>query len=271
MKNSLLILIFSMTICVNGQNKDELIKTKDIEIKNLKDKLQKEEAKKENKYEIENLKNEISNLKTIIKEANTYFMINSLYNSYNDKYFKTRDLSTENDSEIFKNKPSLINIVSIDANEDVRNLCNRVNDFNINYLTLLEIREKVLKSKFEEIKVKDALDRIQKLPELVADSKLSVTKKRIYDLLMNYKESTCALKTKLDNYKNKSDQTAMKQSYEKLENDPRFRDYSYLKQIIIEMKKDVLSYTGADDLNDCIGEKTTLKEIKPEDNNENKQ
>lgn len=260
-----------MTICVNGQNKDEIIKSKDIEIKNLKNKLQKEESKKENIYEIEKLKTEISDLKTIIKETNIYFMIKMLYNSYNDQYFKTRDLSKENDSENFKKTPALINNVKIDATEDVNNLCIRVNDFNTNYLTLLDIRETVLKTKFEETKVTNAIERIKKLPELELDTKLSNTKKRISDLLMNYKQNTCVLKKILDGYKNKLDQNAIKQSYEKLENDLRFKDYNYLKQIIIDMKKDVNSYTGADDLIDCEEEKTNPKEIKTKDNDEKKQ
>jgi hypothetical protein len=271
MKNSILIFLFLFTICVNSQNKDEIIKSKDIEIKNLKDKLQKEEAHKRNISEIEKLKIEISYLKSVIKESNTHFLKEMFEATYNDKYFVTRDLSKVDDSENFKATTALVNSIKIDANENIMSFCNQIIEFNNNYLTLLEIRETVLKSQYEETKVKNAIDRIQKLPKLGYETKLGITKQRLYDLLMNYKESTCVLKTKLDNYKTKSDQIALKQSYEKLENDIRFKDYIYLKQIIIEMKKDVLSYTGADDLNDCIEEKTTPKEIKHEDNNENKQ
>lgn len=260
------------TICVNSQNKDELIKTKDIEIKNLKDKLQKkDEANNGNKLEFEKLKTEVSYLKSIIKESNTHFFKEKFEDIYNDKYLATRDLSKVNDSEKIIPSNALVNSIKIDANENILNYCNQIIEFNTNYLTLLEIRETILNSKFEETKVKDAIDRIQKLPKLGEETKLGNTKQRLTDLLINYKENTCILKKILDGYKTKLDQKAIKQSYEKLENDLRFKDYSYLKQIIIDMKKDVNSYTGEDDLNDCIEEKTTLKVIKPDNNNENKQ
>jgi hypothetical protein len=46
------------------------------------------------------------------------------------------------------------------------------------------------------------------------------------------------------------DQKALLPQYIKLEKDPRYKDYPYLKNVIADMKKSVISYTD-DDLQPC--------------------
>lgn len=258
-KKTLLIFIL-LSANVFAQSKDEIIKNKDLDIKNLKDKHQKEniENANKNKENIQKLNEEILSLKNIIKESNIYFLKEMFDDTYNEKYFNTRDLAKEDDSDNFKLSNALINSIKIDAADAVVKICNKVIDFNSNYLMLLEIRDNVLNKKYDESKVNDALDKIKKLPEIDHNSNLGISKKLIYDLLYNYRENICSLKKQLDNYKTKTDQKAIKPLYEKLEIDLRFKNYAYLKQVITDMKRDSNSYTGDDDLLPCI----VVQEIK---------
>lgn len=266
-KNILIIFLF-FSINVFAQSKDEIIKNKDNEIKNLKEKCQKENLENENKNKvnIQKLNDEILTLKKIISESNIYFLKEMFEDTYNEKYFNTRDLAKENDSDNFKLSNALINSIKIDATDDVIKICNKVIDFNKNYLMILEIRDNVLNKKYDESKVNDALDKIKKLPEIDNNSNLGISKKMIYDLLYNYKENICSLKKLLDNYKTKTDQKAIKPLYEKLEIDLRFKNYPYLKQVIIDMKRDSNSYTGDDDLLPCIEVKEVKKDLNEEKN-----
>lgn len=256
MTKKLAIMSFFLSMSLFSQNKDEIIKSKDNEIKSLKDKIQKElvENEQKKKIEIDNLNNEILLLKNVIKESNFYFLKDMFDETYNETYFKTRDLSKTDDSENFKLSSALLSSINIDASPELKKLCIRVSDFNTNYLVLLTIRENVLNKKFDESKVQEALNKIKKLPEIDPESKLSNTKKMIEGLLYNYKENICILKKQLDNYKTKLDQKAIKPLYDVLVDDSRFKNYPYLKQIIIDMKKDVTSYTGEDDLLPCLEE-----------------
>lgn len=270
-KNTLLIFIL-LSANVFAQSKDEIIKNKDLDIKILRDKHQKEnlENANKNKENIQKLNEEILSLKNIIKESNIYFLKEMFDDTYNEKYFKARDLAKENDSDNFKVSNALINSIKIDAANDVVKICNKVIDFNKNYLILLEIRDNVLNKKYDESKVNDALDKIKKLPEIDNNSNLGISKKLMYDLLYNYRENICSLKKQLDNYKTKTDQKAIKPLYEKLEIDLRFKNYAYLKQVIIDMKRDSNSYTGDDDLLPCIEVKEIKKDL-PQEKNEVKQ
>jgi hypothetical protein len=238
-----------------SQSKEEIIKSKDEEIKKLKDNNQKELVEKEqkSKIEINRLNNEILFLKNIIKESNEYFLKDMFNETFSETYFKTRDLSKTDDSENFKLSNALVNSINVGATYETQSLCIRIINFNTNYLTLMIIRENVLNKKFDESKVQDALTKIKALPEIDPESKLGITKQSIRDLLYNYKENICSLKKSLDKYKN-LDQSAIKPLYDKLLDDPRFKNYPYLKQIIIDMKKDVTSYTGEDDLLPCLEE-----------------
>jgi hypothetical protein len=244
MKKYILITCIFLSYNFFAQSKDEIIKTKDNEIKIL--------------------NNEILNLKKIISEANFYHLKEKFDKKFVENYFSTRDLSKENDLEKFKPSYALINIIRIGATDAVLKKCDSIDDFNKNYIILFELRETVLNKKYDESKVNDALDKIKKLPEIAATSKLGISKKMIYDLLYNYRENSCLLKKQLDNYKTKSDQKAMKPLYEKLENDLRYKNYQYLKQVIVEMKMDLNSYTGDDDLSSCIEVKEIKKDTQPE-------
>ena len=237
-----------------SQSKDEIIKSKDEEIKRLKEKNQKELVEKDqkSKIEIDKLNKEVLFLKNIIKESNEYFLKDMFDETFSETYFKTRDLSKTDDSDNFKFSNALVKSINVEASPEVQMLCNRVADFNANYLELLAIRENILNQKFDEKKVQEALEKIEKLPKIDTESKLGIRKQSIRDLLFNYKENICSLKKSLDKYKNKEDQSAIKPLYDKLLDDPRFKNYLYLKQIIIEMKKDVTSYTGEDDLLPCL-------------------
>ena len=267
MKKHILITCIFLSYNFFAQSKDDIIKTKDNEIKVLQEKLQKEitENKNSSTDKIPRLNNEISNLKKIISEVNLYYLKDT-FDGYTENYFNTRDLSKENDLERFKMHYALINSFKIDATVDVLKKCNRIDEFFQNYKMLFELRETVLNKKYDESKVNDALDKIKKLPEIAANSKLEISKKKIYDLLYNYRDNICLLKKQLDNYKTKSDQKAMKPLYEKLENDLRYKDYQYLKQVIVEMKMDLNSYTGDDDLSSCAEVKEIIKNTQPENN-----
>jgi len=247
---------FFLSMSLFSQNKDEIIKSKDNEIKSLKDKIQKElvENEQKKKIEIDNLNNEILLLKNVIKESNFYFLKDMFDETYNETYFKTRDLSKSDDSDNFKLSTALVNSISVGATTEIQKLCKKVINFNTNYLTLLTIRENVLNKKIDESQVQEALAKIKALPEIDPESKLGITKQSIRDLLYNYKGNICNLKKLLDNYKSKSDQIAIKSLYDKLADDVRFKNYPHLKQIIIDMKKDVTSYTGEDDLLPCLEE-----------------
>jgi hypothetical protein len=269
MKN-LTIVTFLISMSIFSQNKDEIIKSKDEEINKLKDKLQKElvEKDKKSKIEIEKLNNEISLLKNIIKESNEYFLKEMFDETFSETYFKTRDLSKVDDSENFKLSNTLVKSINVDASPEVQKLCNRVTDFNTNYLELLVIRENILNQKFDEEKVQEALEKIEKSPKIDTESKLGIRKQSLRDLLFNYKENICSLKKSLDKYKN-LDQSAIKPLYDKLLDDPRFKNYPILKQIISDMKKDVTSYTGEDDLLPCSDEIQKNTEEKKVENKEN--
>lgn len=252
----LTIVAFLISMSIFSQSKDEIIKSKDEEIKRLKEKNQKELAEKDqkSKIEIDKLNKEVLLLKNIIKESNDYFLKDMFDETFSETYFKTRDLSKTDDSDNFKLSNALVNSINVGAIAETQRLCIRVFDFNTNYLTLMTIRENVLNQKFDEKKVQEALEKIEKLPKIDADSKLGIRKQSIRDLLFNYKENICSLKKSLDKYKNKEDQSAIKPLYDKLLDDPRFKNYPILKQIISDMKKDVTSYTSEDDLLPCLEE-----------------
>ncbi|MFN4152332.1 MAG: hypothetical protein ACK4IX_15435 [Candidatus Sericytochromatia bacterium] len=249
---------------VFSQSKDEIIKSKDEEIKRLKEKNKKEIVEKDQKckIEIDKLNNEVLLLKNIIKESNEYFLKEMFDETFSETYFKTRDLSKTDDSDNFKFSNTLVKSINVEASPEVQKLCNKVADFNTNYLELLAIRENILNQKFDEKKVQEALEKIEKLPKIDSDSKLGIRKQSIRDLLFNYKENICILKKNLDKYKN-LDQSAIKPLYDKLLDDPRFKNYPILKQIISDMKKDVTTYTGEDDLLPCLDEtQKNIEEIK---------
>ena len=231
MKKYILITCIFLSYNFFAQSKDDIIKTKDNEIKVLQEKLQKEitENKNSSTDKIPRLNNEISNLKKIISEVNLYYLKDT-FDGYTENYFNTRDLSKENDLEIFKMHYALINSFKIDATVDVLKKCNRIDEFFQNYKMLFELRETVLNKKYDESKVNDALDKIKKLPEIAVNSKLEISKKKIYDLLYNYRDNICLLKKQLDNYKTKSDQKAMKPLYEKLKKMFKNRHYRIVRE-----------------------------------------
>lgn len=254
MIKNIIVIYFLFSLTGYAQNKDEMIKVKDTEIKILKERLQNELESnlKINKEDIKNLTAENLFLKDVIKETNKYYLKESFDDLFTEKYFKTRDLSKENDSENFILSGVLVNSIKIDAKGDLLNLCNKALSFNENYLTLLGIRENVLNKKYEEKIINESLDIINKLPALDETSNLNITKKRIYDLLFNYRTNICSLRKTLDNYQEKRDQKAIFPLYEKLEKDPTYKDYPYFKEVINAMKKDVKSFNGDDDLLSCL-------------------
>lgn len=268
MTKKLAIMSFFLSMSLFSQSKDEIIKSKDEEIKKLKEKNQKELVEKDqiSKIEIDKLNKEVLLLKNIIKESNQYFLKEMFDETFSETYFKTRDLSKTDDSDNFKFSNALVKSINVGASPEVQMLCNKVADFNANYLELLAIRENILNQKFDEKKVQEALEKIEKLPKIDKESKLGIRKQSIRDLLYNYKENICILKKNLDKYKN-LDQSAIKPLYDKLLDDPRFKNYPILKQIISDMKKDVTSYTGEDDLLPCLEETKKNNEENQEKNN----
>lgn len=254
----ILVVVFSLN--VSAQSKDEIIKTKDAEILKIKE-ISSQSLANALKLKNINLKlsSESDSLRAIIKETNFYFLKEMFEDTYNDKYFKTRDLAKIDDSENFKTSTALINSVMVDAVGKTLTTCNKVRAFNSNYLQLLLLRDNVLNKKYEEKNVSEAIAKINALPKIDENSSLGTRKKEMYDLLFNYKENTCTLKTELDLFKNMGDQKAISKSYDKLASDIKYKNYPYLVEIIKEMKVNVNSYTGADDLIPCITEAETKK------------
>lgn len=238
-------------------SKDELIsnlKTKEIEIKDLKKALDKEIKGKEKKNSENTARSndEIAELKKIIEETNTVFLREIFETKYikNTNYFKETDLTIENNTEKFKNSNILINSIKLNEINSVLDVCNKALDFNKNYLTLFDIRDNVLNKKFDDVKVLEAIKIIENLPELESESKLNIKKMKIVNLLKNYSENICLLKNDLDKLKKLKDQKSLAPTYLKLEKESRYKDYPFLQLIISEMRKDVNSYTN-DDLQPC--------------------
>lgn len=238
-------------------SKDELIsnlKTKEIEIKDLKKALDKEKSVKEKavKESFSNTNKEVSELKKIIDLTNTVFLREIFDAKYikNTVYFMDTDLAIENNTEKFKNSNVLINSIKVNQTNSLLDVCNKALDFNKNYLDLFGIRDSVLNKKFDKIKVLAAIKAIENLPELDSDSKLNIKKMKIVNLLKNYSENICLLKNDLDKLKTKKDQKSLAPTYLKLEKDNRYKDYPFLLSIVSEMRKDVNSYT-TDDLQPC--------------------
>ncbi|MBA4319892.1 MAG: hypothetical protein C0412_15950, partial [Flavobacterium sp.] len=105
---------------------------------------------------------------------------------------------------------------------------------------------------------------IEKLPVLEPDNNLDKTKKRITNLLKNYLENTCLLKTKLDSYKKADQSPVIKQKYAALEKDDHFKDYPYLIQVIRNIKSNVNNYNSKEDLQPCEEVKKTEEVKVPE-------
>jgi ribosomal protein L19E len=234
-------------------SKDELIsklKSKEIEIKALKESLDQEKKAKEKKRNenTSTAKNEIDELTKIIEETNAVFLREIFDAKYikNTTYFKDTDLANENNTEKFKNSNVLINSIKVKQTNSLLDICNKALDFNKNYLDLFSIKDNVLNKKFDEIKVLEAIKTIENLPELESESKLNIKKMKIVNLLKNYSENICLLRNDLDKLKTKKDQKSLAPTYLKLEKDNRYKDYPFLLSIVSEMRKDVNSYTNDD-------------------------
>jgi hypothetical protein len=228
---------------------ENMLKSSKIEIEKLvKDKL---EIKENNSYQLE-----IAILKKSIKETNSII----LRELFDDKYIKEpclikTDLAKDDITSRIKNSNILITSIRLDeTNKDVFYICEQALDFNLNYLKLFEIRKSVLSQKYDSLKVKKALKDIDSLPNLILNSKLDITKKRISILLQSYLENNCSLKEKLDRYKLGGNTESMKVKYTALEKDDQFKDYPYLVQIIQKIKNNPDDYSN-DDLQSCYENK----------------
>jgi hypothetical protein len=260
-------LLFSVNLF--AQKNNDKTRKQPGEISNINEELTKKSASI-----IEIQKIEILKLKSIIQKTNEHYLKESFDELFTDKYFETRDLSINNDKENFIFSGVLINSMEIEANDKERKTCEIAKSFNLNYLALLEIRENVLNKKFDELKVNESIDRINKLPELDAKSKLNNRKSSILGLLGTYKENICALRKKLDDYKEKKDQGAISSLYDKLEKDEKFKNYPYLLVVIAKIKNNVTAYNGDNDLASCVQEKEVLnteEEVIKEENKNKKE
>jgi len=257
------------------KSKDDLIQLltqKDDELKGLKKNIsQMEQSRTMQASTSQNCSNalaeaqkQIQELKTIIKNNNDVSLRGVFESKYTPEYFEETDLDQEDKLIKFKNSITLINSVKVDASQQTLELATKAMNFNVNYIELFEIRENVLKNKFDENRVVAALKRIENLPAISASSKLSKTKDRLTSLLKNYKEATCDLKGILDALKPKMDQKALLPTYVKVENAPKFKGYPYLVSVISKMKKDVISYTP-DALQPCEAVKKPVEENKSKD------
>jgi hypothetical protein len=186
-------------------------------------------------------------LKNIIKDNNTYWLRGLFDELYTDKYFIETKLETYDiTSQIVKSNVYIKSIKVVEEDSEVIKRCQKALNFNENYLKLYELR-KLLNEKFNEEKNNNALNEINKLPELELNSKLNIYKSSLYKYLENYKDNTCLLKLKLDVYKN-ADQISnkLKLSYAALLIDAHFKDYPYLIYVIKNISKNVNNYSKSD-------------------------
>lgn len=252
-------------------SKEELIiiiNTKEKEAKKINESLEKEKSENKQKASDGRSKSdkEIIKLKKIIKETNGAFLREIFDNKYikNESYFKDTDLANDDNTKKFENSNVLINSIIVDELDDeTLKVCKYALDFNKNYLKLFEIRKSVLSEKYNEAKYNEAISEIEKLPVLEPDNNLDKTKKRITNLLKNYLENTCLLKTKLDSYKKADQSPIMKQKYAALEKDAHYKDYPYLIQVIRNIKTNVTNYSK-EDLQPCEEVKKDNTEVKKE-------
>jgi len=229
MKKLIFSVLMILSLSILGQGKNEAASDKPIEKKIL-------------------LKDEVFELKKVINDNNRVYLMKLFSNTYlkNKSYFKETDLGSAIDSGVIQKLTVLISSIKYEESDSIRALCNKIIDFNNNYLTLFDCREKVLSKKYDSLTVSDNLKKIQSLPALDSDFKLNQTKLYMMDLLKNYKENSALLKVKLNNLKGAEDQQALKKLYLKYEKDPKFKDYPYLVSVIVAMKDSVISYTDDD-------------------------
>lgn len=264
MKNFILAFTLLITITTNAQkqdlqkkSKDELIKVigeKETQIKKLEEEIKssKKAAKENGEKVTSESKNETKKLKDIIEANNTIFLMDLFQNKYvdNKKYFTETDLSLEDNKVKFINSNALIKSIEQNASGETLKICKKALEFNENYLELFEIR-KLLNEKYDAKKTEEGLAAIKKLPELDNNSKLSITKTKIKDLLSLFEERSCELKKSLDTYKKNPDQNAtFKQNYTKLEKSELYKDFPYLISVLKEIKNNVNNYTE-EDLDKC--------------------
>lgn len=229
MKNLIFSILMMVSASVFGQGNNDTTSNKQIEKKIV-------------------IRDEVVEIKKVISEINRVFLIELFADIYlkNKSYFKETDLGSTDDLEKIKKLAVLISSIKYEESDSIRALCNKIIDFNNNYLTLFELREKVLAKKYDSLTVSDNLRKIQSLPALDSEAKLNDTKLHMLDLLKNYKENSALLKLNLDKLKKRIDQPALKPSYLKYEKDPKFKDYPYLVSVIVAMKNDVITYTDDD-------------------------
>jgi hypothetical protein len=194
----------------------------------------------------------IDSLRSIIINDNKYWLKGLLDEKYTDSYFAETDLEREDISKkIIKSNVYIQSIRSVESESNVIATCNQALDFNKNYETLYEIQYSILNNKYNEEKVTDAINRIEKLPQLKPNSKLDTRKTTILNALKNYLPIICDLKTKLDRFKGADCKTsAMQAQFYKLENDPIYKEYDYLRSIIHKMKNNAIDYKD-EDLQPC--------------------
>lgn len=219
-----------------------------------KEKLKNEKIELEKKLHEKTKKDSIyiDSLRSIIINDNKYWLKGLLDEKYTDSYFAETDLEREDISEkIIKSNVYIQSIRSVELESSVIATCNQALDFNENYKTLYEIQKNILRKKYNDEEVNNAISRIEKLPQLKPDSKLATRKTTILNALKNYLPIICDLKTILDRFKDADCKTsAMQAKFYKLENDPIYKEYDYLRSIIRKMKNNVIDYTD-DDLQPC--------------------
>jgi hypothetical protein len=229
MKKLIVSVLMFLSTCVFGQANKDTVGNKIIEKKIT-------------------IRDEVFEMKKVINDNNRAFLMELFSDTYlkNKSYFKETDLGSVSDLGEIKQLIVLISSIKYEESDSIKALCNKIIDFNNNYLTLFDCKEKVLSKKYDSLTVSDNLKKIQSLPALDSDFKLNKTKLYMLDLLKNYKENSALLKVSLDRLKKKIDQPALKPSYLKYEKDPKFKDYPYLVSVIVAMKDSVISYTDDD-------------------------
>ena len=191
---------------------------------------------------------EVDSIKNVIRAVDSVFLMELFINKYinNKNYFNDTDLDTTDKSEKFRNSNTLINAIKFTDLDSIKKVCERVENFNKNYVTLFKVRADALNQRYDSIKVINNINIINKLPVLDSESSLFKRKEHIIKLLNTYKANSDSLLGELKKYIPKKDQKAIGISYLKLEKDDKYKDYPYLISIIEKTRKKASDFKEED-------------------------
>jgi hypothetical protein len=193
----------------------------------------------------------LQNVDKLVNDLYKFYLKEKFDLNFSDNAYLNQDLFDDNEFELkFPKIETLINAIKYITKDDLVKLkCNRILNFNKNYIKLKGIKNTVLSKKYESLLIKKSLEEISALPELDSSiSPLLFNRKLLtIALLKNYSIRTKELKIDLDKL-SKANQTSSytKSDYKNLEKSKLYENYTFLLNIIKNIQKDVLLYIPDD-------------------------